>query len=412
MNFEALERLALHRVRLAAALAEGGGPSLTGKFQPPTPGQVDLIVTLCEVSDRHGTGVLLRRIFGEGRDMVTVRSRDFYGGEQQFGLARFLFEHDDAPRPEVYSTLLKALGGFQVRRILCVPYKLDDVRTALAARDLFGAPLCTWVMDDQNIEADGIPDEPLRELFRRSALLLAISPELRQAYQAKFGMTFALAPPAVGASFLQVNPTSPDSARLAQRRGLVFGNIWGERWLDDLMKTLTGSGIEVDWHHGAGTPWMTIDERRLARAGITSRPFLPEAELVAKLRASPFVLVPSGTFEGEDSHRFVARLSLPSRLPYVAATSGTPVLVLGHPETAAARFVTRHGLGLVVPYEQAALVAAVEEICRPEAQARHRAAAAALSPALSSKDMASWIWRSLETGHPFDQRFDVMEPQQ
>ena len=250
MNFDALERLALLRDRLGDVLAEGGGPSLTARSQPRGPGPVNLIVTLCEVSDRHGTGVLLRRIFGEGRDKVTVRSRDFYGGEQEFGVARFTFEHGDAPRPEVYSTLLRALGGLQVRRILCVPYKLDDVRTALAARDLFGAPLCTWVMDDQNIEANGIPDEPLHELFTRSALRLAISPELRQAYQAKFGRAFALAPPAVGASFLQVNPTPPDSERLAQRRGLVFGNIWGERWLEDSHEDadrLGGPGRLAPW---------------------------------------------------------------------------------------------------------------------------------------------------------------------
>ena len=47
------------------------------------------------------------------------------------------------------------------------------------------------------------------------------------------------------------------------------------------------------------------------------------------------MVVPSGTFEGEDSHRFVARLSLPSRLPYLAATAGTPVIIVGHPDTAA-----------------------------------------------------------------------------
>jgi hypothetical protein len=410
MNFHALDRLAALRERLGAAASTGGRPLQPGRTPASLHARVDLIVTVCEVIDRHGTGVLLRRIFGEGRDMVTVRSRDFYGGDQQFGVARFIFEHGEAPRPEVYATLLKALGGLPVSRILCVPYKLDDVRTALAAHDLFGAPLCTWVMDDQNIEAGDIPDGPLDELFTRSAVRLAISPELRQAYQAKFRKTFALAPPAVGASFLQTSPTPPDPARLEGRCGLLFGNIWGERWLDDLMKTLSGSGIQVDWHHGAGTPWITIDEAHLTRAGITSRPFLPESELVAKLRASPFVLVPSGTFEGADSHRFVARLSLPSRLPYVAATAGTPVLVLGDPETAAARFVTRHDLGVVVPYQQAAVVAAVEAICRPEAQARHRAAAATLAPALSSKDMASWIWRSLEAGRPIDHRFDALEP--
>jgi hypothetical protein len=130
---------------------------------------------------------------------------------------------------------------------------------------------------------------------------------------------------------------------------------------------------------------------------------------VAALRASPYVLVPSGTLEGDDPHRFIARLSLPSRLVYVVAAAGTPVIVLGHPDTAAARFVTRHGLGLVVPYRRAELAAAVAALCTPQAQARHRAAAARLAPALSAAEMADWIWRSLEAGQPADDRFVPLE---
>ena len=79
------------------------------------------------------------------------------------------------------------------------------------------------------------------------------------------------------------------------------------------------------------------------------------------------------------------------------------------PDTAAARFVTRHGLGRVVPYRRAELAAAVEALCTPGAQARHRAAAAALAPALSARDMEAWLWRSLEAGQPVDDRFATLE---
>jgi hypothetical protein len=409
VNFELLYRLPGVRERLGQALSKAGGRTLLGLSRRSDHEQVDLIVTRCEVNDRHGTGVLVRRIFGDGKQAVTVRSDDLYGGDQEFGLARFKVVHGKSPRPGVYANLLGSLGGLDVRRILCIPYDRDEVRTALAAQDLFGAPICTWVMDDQNIEAEGIPDAPLRELFTRSALCLAISSELQQAYQAKFGVAFGLAPPAVNPDHLQLEPTPADPERLAGRRGLVFGNIWGEAWFEGLLGALDGAAIQVDWHHGGGTPWRRLDPARLARSGIANRPFLPEPELVAALRASPYVLVPSGTLEGDDPHRFIARLSLPSRLVYVVAAAGTPVIVLGHPDTAAARFVTRHGLGLVVPYRRAELAAAVAALCTPQAQARHRAAAARLAPALSAAEMADWIWRSLEAGQPADDRFVPLE---
>jgi hypothetical protein len=409
LNFDALLRRQQLRERLALTLATLAGPQATGTGQRFGPEPVDLVVTHCEVSDRHGTGVLLGRLLGEGGATVTVRSCDLYGGVQEFGRARFKITHGQAPRPEAYANLLATIGGLDVRRILCVPYALDEIRSALAAQDLFGAPLCTWVMDDQNIESDGIADAPLRELFARSRLCLAISPELRQAYQAKFGGQFALAPPAVRPEHLQLAAAMPEPGRLARRQGLVFGNIWGEAWFEGLLGALAGAGVPVDWHHGGGTPWRKLDPARLAASGITDRPFLPEPELVATLRASPYVLIPTGTFEGDDPHRFIARLSLPSRLAYVVATAGTPVVVLGHPETAAARFVTRHGLGRVVPYQRAALVDAVAGICTPEAQLGHRRAAAALAPALSAGGMSAWIWRSLEAGRPIDHRFAALE---
>ncbi len=419
MSFAELERLSRLRWRLANALGIDPPPpafasattrrSSRAGALATAPGPVDLFVTACEVSERQGTGVLLGRLFSDDREIVSVRSADLYGGVQRFGAVRVKLAHGCVGWREVLANVLRDLGALDVRRILCVPFGVDEVHTALAARDVFGAPLCTWVMDDQNVEVDGIPDALLRRLFARSQLLLAISPELRRAYEAKFGRRFALAPPAVSPAFVQIRPGSPDPDRVAARRGVLFGNIWGARWLAELLRAVEGAGVVLDWHSGAGTPWMPLDRARLAAAGITVGPHLPEPDLVATLRASPFVVVPSGTLEGEDSHRSLARLSLPSRMPYVAATAGTPIVVLGHPETAAARFVARHGLGLTIPYDRRALADAVDALCRPEAQARHRAAAAALAPVLSAEGMKDWIWRSLASGAPADDRFRRLE---
>lgn len=412
MNSALLANLARLRQQLGergTALLPSSAASVSSGITASPSGPVDLLVTHCEASERHGTGVLLRRLFIGAAPMAVVRSRDIYGGEGSFGALNIKLSHEQARWPDVVGSVLRSLGHLDVRRILCVPFYPCEVQTALAAREIFGAPLCTWIMDDRNIEADGLPDDLLRRLFGRSDLLLAISPEMRRAYEAKFGGHFALAPPAVSPAHLQRMPGVPDPGRVARRAGMVFGNIWGERWLGDLIDTLTDSGLTLDWHSSGGTPWMQIDAERLRRAGITTRAHLPEAELVAALRASPFVLVPTSSFVGEDSHRFIARLSLPSRLPYLAATAGTPVVILGHPETAAARFITRHDLGVVVPYQREAVLAAVEAVCQPQAQQRHRTAAASLAPTLSSDGMADWIWRSLEAEGPVDRRFESLE---
>jgi hypothetical protein len=368
------------------------------------PGPVDVVVAHCEVNGRHGTGVLLQRILGVGEGVVSVRSRDLYGGEQSFGARRVRVSHGTPPA-DVEARVALLLGGLRVRRILCCPYYADDARTALALAERTGAPLLTWLLDDQNLHAGEIPDEPLRALLGRSALRLAVSPELRDAYAAKFGLPIALAPPVAPEALLLRAPVAPDPARVAARHGLLLGNVWGPGWLEALCGALAGSGLALDWPAMGGTPWRTDDPARLAAAGIRPVPHLAEEALVAALRASPFVVVPTGALAGEDSHGALARLSLPSRIPFAAATAGTPVLVLGHAETAAARFVLRHGLGRVAPYERRAVEEAVAALLEPAAQRAHREAAARLAPALSSEGMAEWLWGSLAAGAPLDARF-------
>ena len=69
--------------------------------------------------------------------------------------------------------------------------------SALAVRQTYGVPLCTYIMDDNNVASRGIPDDLMAELLENSALRLAISPELREAYEEKYGLKFWLLPPVV-----------------------------------------------------------------------------------------------------------------------------------------------------------------------------------------------------------------------
>jgi hypothetical protein len=88
------------------------------------------------------------------------------------------------------------------------------------------------------------------------------------------------------------------------------------------------------------------------------------------------------------------------------ATSHIPVLVLGNRQTAAARFVERFGIGLVVDYDQRAFVNAVNYISRPDVNLAMRKQALVASGRFSDCGAAEWIWQSLARGEAIDRRYE------
>src|SRR5579862_57703 len=137
----------------------------------------DAIITTNEVCDRHGTGVILRRIFGNSPNILSIRSSRLYA-EHALGRAELCFGHEALTRAESFEHVVSLLNGTTVRRVLCVPFMPDELTTAIVLKELFNVPLCVYLMDDNNIHARGIPDELMREALEKSALRLAISPEL------------------------------------------------------------------------------------------------------------------------------------------------------------------------------------------------------------------------------------------
>jgi len=97
---------------------------------------------------------------------------------------------------------------------------------------------------------------------------------------------------------------------------------------------------------------------------------------------------------------------LPGRILFTAATSYTPVLVVGSEKTCAARFVKHFGIGETSPYDGDALRAAMERLASPHAQAEMRRNAAAIAPLLSDRGVGEWLERSIELGRPADPRFE------
>lgn len=365
----------------------------------------DAIVTTNEVCDRHGTGVILRRIFGASPNILSIRSSRLYP-EHLLGQQQLCFGHNGLNRSESFTNVLRILNGNTVRRVVCVPFLPDELITAQVLKEAFNVPLCVFVMDDNNIHAHGIPDDLMRETLQKASLRLAISPELRDAYESRYQLKFWVVPPVVDPQAVQTRPQVPQGPLAQARTAVLIGSIWSRVWLDLLRKTVRESGIKVDWYGNARAPWLNASTRDLEREGIIDRGFLPEAELTAKVKDYLFALVPSGTLDAQDDRPEIAQLSLPTRMPYLLAACNTPLIVLGSPQTAAARFLTRFKFGKVCPYEPKALQDAVAQICQPDEQLRLRATAAQHSPLFSAAGLADWIWDALQSGEPKDERFE------
>src|SRR5512138_2129909 len=68
----------------------------------------DAIVTCNEVTDRHGTGVILGRIFGESPNILSIRSTNLYH-EHSLGAERLTFGHERLSRRQSFERVLYAL---------------------------------------------------------------------------------------------------------------------------------------------------------------------------------------------------------------------------------------------------------------------------------------------------------------
>lgn len=367
--------------------------------------KADVIITPNEVTDRHGTGVILDRIFGASPNILSIRTENFHH-QHSFGVADICLSHHGLSRPESFARMLYALNGSTVQRVLCVPYHPDELISALALKELFGVPLCMYVMDDNNICSHGIPDELMREALSKSTLRLAISPEMRDEYEKKYSLKFWILPPVVRNKSVRTTPHVPAGDQVRSRAGILVGSLWSQQWLKQLRETVKEAGLQIHWYGNAQAAWLKVTPEELRQDGITDCGFVPEAELTRLVKDYPYAIVPSGNLDEKDKRPEIARLSLPTRMPYLLAASNTPMIVLGSPRTAAARFVERFGVGKVVPYDGARLRQVVEEVCQPDQQLEFRRRAAARSSLFSAKELDQWVWKSLEQGEACDERFE------
>ena len=368
---------------------------------------LDVIVTPNEVNNHHGTGTLALRIWGKSKHILSIRAFNHYGGEQEFGDFSLVLESQDSSRSEIKEKVKDALNGITVNRIACIPYYPEDVLIILALKELYDVKLCTYIMDDQNVWASGIPDDLMTELLEKSDLRLAISPEVCYAYEQKYNLQFWQLPGVVPQELVQ---TSLQDRPISGGRGILVGNIWTQRWLDCLRRIIKEAQVLIDWYAKPNPAWLSFDSIGLEADGLIQKGLAPEPELVEILRRCPYSILPTGSSNEEDDRPEIAKLSLPSRIPFILATSGTPIIVIGNRETAAASFVQRFNVGVVCDYDGVSFKQAIEYVCLEENQREMRKNALSISKVLSAEGLDHWLWQSLEKGEPFDLRFERLLP--
>lgn len=360
----------------------------------------DLLITAIETNDHHGVGILLQRFFPDSKDFVCLRTTSLYQGNEPFGSDHHELCSRTLTLAETEQHLARILELYDVRRILCVPYYREEFIHAVLAKKLTGAPLCTYLMDDQNVFAEHVPDHWVAELLKNSDLCLGISPEMCAVYERKYGQKIHLLPPVL----TQTEPVIPcywDREAGEPLRAAMIGNIWTANRLEQLRGLLRATGIRIDWYgNGPKASWLSGTAEQWEQDNLFCMGFLPEDDLVASLASYAFLIVPSGTLAADDDKPAFSRLSLPSRLVFLLARTETPILVLGSNETAAGRFVTMTGAGICSSYTPDEFRRQVERLLDPTFRQDVERNIHRLAPALILRHADAWIWRSLAARRP------------
>src|SRR5271157_5546124 len=111
-----------------------------------------VIISAVEINDHHGVGVYLARLFGHDPNVIALRSRSLYGGHCIFSPRSYEIGRSTFVGLAQWRSSMATLSrNFGAERIIAVPYYPQDFENALLLKELTGARLCVYLMDDQNI---------------------------------------------------------------------------------------------------------------------------------------------------------------------------------------------------------------------------------------------------------------------
>jgi hypothetical protein len=364
-----------------------------------------VLVSAVEINDHHGVGVYLARLFQRDANIIALRSKSLYGGECVFSPRSFEIGRSKATASGKWRSKMAALSSeMEAKRIIAVPYYPQDFENALLLKELTGAKLCLYLMDDQNIFESRVSDRLVQRIIEKSDLRLSISPEMGAAYQAKFGREFSFFPPLVRSDEIlkETHSIAPVGNRLA-----LTGNFWRKATFEKFCGLIGRTGVDVDWFgKGPSVSWLKADPDWLTQIGIHYAGFLLTAEFIGRLRGYPLMIVPSGSLDSEDGNLAFSRFSLPSRLVFGLVQAHIPILVLGHPETAAGRFVRQLGIGEVSTYDDEQFRFTVGKMLDKEYQRKIRKRCLEVSGRFVMEEPGRQILESLERGKLLPCAFD------
>ncbi len=393
-----------------------------------------VIVSSVEINSRHGTGLLIQFMFKDFSEITTVSSKRCFDDDRVRSARHFEVPSEQVDRHQIYELVLNWFKDSPPARAFVVPYYRTELLVAIAMADLFGTRVCLHVMDDQCLLEEEIPLSLMAEAMDKASLVFVISPEMRDAYRQQFKSRTFILPPVVPQSMLCSQeyppPTqSPQVPRLRSRvsnllhavrgrgrkahveppRGILIGNVWNEQWLQRLQSMVAGSGHQVDWYSNNPDPIrLAVQKKDLLASGIHLHDPIWGDDLVQELRRRPYAIMPSSMLGADEKRASLARLSLPSRLPFVMSVANIPIVVLGSQETAAGRFVNRFQLGAVIDYEPDQFRSAINQILEPDRQRQIRNRAGELAQSFSAERLDDWIGQSIQLGQPVDQRFESL----
>lgn len=379
---------------------------------------VQLVVSPNEICSAHGTGILLARML-EGQDsVVTIRSQTTYGGAQQGKfVSELVLPNPAMDRAEIVEQVARWMRAYTIDTITCVPYFETDLLVALALKAISGAPLSIYLMDDNCLYTQqGINRATMAEALAAADAVFAISPEFRSAYEKEFNRKIWIIPPLVAPRFIRSKPSDVPKGLAAATEAVMIGNIWSQAWLDDLIRVLSASKWKLTWYVSNAEPnWLKINKAAARSAGLEIANSPPVEELIERISRAPFVVIPSGIIEGDNDTSLgaaIARLSLPSRLPFIVAAAGTPILSLGDERTGVASFLRRFEVGEIVGYDHRAFDAAAERLRTVDRQAQIRKRAAEMAAAFDVTGAYEHIVRTAKLrGYIEDHRFeDLFKP--
>lgn len=360
-----------------------------------------LVVTGREADKNTPCGSALQCLLGEEKPLVVVTSASNRGIDL-IGDHRIYLSSSGDNRPDLYAEISAALSGSSISRILCVPFSDSQLKSAIAAADITGAPLALYFMDSLIARYGGSLEFMLREAINKSRLCLAATEKLRAYYQKRYGHKIWLLPPLAPKFVFPSEGAGIDQC--PNLKGIVIGDVTDADSLEKLVNMVQESGVTFTWYRSSkGIPLSSAVD--LAKYGITLALDSSQETVARGIRGANLAVILGRlkkTSESEDRFSSIKELS---SLSFVLTAAAIPVILIQTAENEASRLVDAYKLGsCVLPGES--LRSIITKLAAPESRCIIIESAKALARALSATNLAKLIWDSLEKGMMLDQRFE------